>query len=519
MVNRAVFKSLVPALVITVVIALSVLVPSRNVPFDGKLVSCVTYGYGYPPVAPTVTAVSPNQGPATGGTSVMITGTGFCNGAGATSVKFGATSAVSYVVNSDTSITAISPAGAGTVDVTVTTAGGTSATSAADKFTYVAFNCYFNWYDNATVGMTRDNIHIMNISGTATNVTVTMPGVSAVSLIIQPSGEKYVKFPSGTIGGPVTVSSDQKILASQRVTYNESFNETWCEDQNDADTTNYLEWFDNNTAGMYTNNIHVLNPGATTTVVTITLPGAPTQTVTLTAGAGGYATFPNGTIGGPVKITSTQPILGAQRVLFYQTFNEEPAQSPKKAQKTSALNWFDNATPGMTTDNIHIVNPNDSTATVTVTLGSVTKTVTVAAGAQTYTTFAANSIGGPVSISADLNVLASQRVLFNQSFNEVLSNGKSNAATTLRLMWYDTATAGMTTNNIHVLNTGASSATVTVNVPGYATVSKAIAAGTEDYLALPSGTIGGPVFISSTQPVLAAQRVLYFATFNEVPAQ
>ena len=40
--------------------------------------------------------------------------------------------------DSATSITATSPAGTGTVDVTVTTVGGTSATSPADQFTYVA---------------------------------------------------------------------------------------------------------------------------------------------------------------------------------------------------------------------------------------------------------------------------------------------------------------------------------------------------------------------------------------------
>ena len=36
----------------------------------------------------------------------------------------------------DTTITADSPAGTGTVDVTVTTPAGTSATSPADQFTY-----------------------------------------------------------------------------------------------------------------------------------------------------------------------------------------------------------------------------------------------------------------------------------------------------------------------------------------------------------------------------------------------
>ena len=84
--------------------------------------------------APTVSGVSPNAGPTVGGTSVTITGTGFT---GATAVSFGTTSAASFTVTSGTSITATSPAGSGTVDVKVATVGGTSATGAADSFTYI----------------------------------------------------------------------------------------------------------------------------------------------------------------------------------------------------------------------------------------------------------------------------------------------------------------------------------------------------------------------------------------------
>jgi hypothetical protein len=51
-------------------------------------------------------------------------------------------------VNSETSITAVSPAGAGTVDVTVTTPGGTSETSAPDKFSYVAPTLTPHYYSN-----------------------------------------------------------------------------------------------------------------------------------------------------------------------------------------------------------------------------------------------------------------------------------------------------------------------------------------------------------------------------------
>ncbi len=96
---------------------------------DGtKLVQALAGG-----ALPVVTGVSPASGPAAGGTSVVITGSGFT---GATSVGFGVTGTPQMTVDSDTQITATSPAGSGTVDITVVTAAGTSATVAADQFTY-----------------------------------------------------------------------------------------------------------------------------------------------------------------------------------------------------------------------------------------------------------------------------------------------------------------------------------------------------------------------------------------------
>ncbi len=86
--------------------------------------------------APTITGISLASGSTTGSTSVVITGTNFT---GASAVSFGATPATSFTVNSATQITATSPAGSeGSVHITVTTGGVTSATSAADQFTYVA---------------------------------------------------------------------------------------------------------------------------------------------------------------------------------------------------------------------------------------------------------------------------------------------------------------------------------------------------------------------------------------------
>lgn len=83
----------------------------------------------------TVTGVSPNSGPASGGTPVTITGAHLD---GATTVKFGSADATSFAIDSPSAITARSPAGAGTVDVTVATPGGASPAVAGDRFTYTA---------------------------------------------------------------------------------------------------------------------------------------------------------------------------------------------------------------------------------------------------------------------------------------------------------------------------------------------------------------------------------------------
>ena len=82
---------------------------------------------------PTVSKLTPAEGPKAGKTTVTITGTGFT---GAAAVSFGATAAAKYKVESSTKITATSPAGSGTVEVTVTTPGGTSAEVPADLYTY-----------------------------------------------------------------------------------------------------------------------------------------------------------------------------------------------------------------------------------------------------------------------------------------------------------------------------------------------------------------------------------------------
>ena len=109
---------------------------------------------------PTVEGVAPDIGAADGGTNVTITGSSF---AGATNVLFGATAAPQFTLNPDGTISAVSPAGTGTADVTVVTAGGTSPLSSADQFTYVPVPTVTSL--SPTVGST-EGFTVVTITGT-----------------------------------------------------------------------------------------------------------------------------------------------------------------------------------------------------------------------------------------------------------------------------------------------------------------------------------------------------------------
>ena len=138
-------------------------------------------------VLPTVTAVSPASGAAAGGTAITLTGTGFTTAYG---VQFGSVPARSFQVVSDTRIDAVSPAGTGTHDITVTGVAGTSATSTADLFTYAPNVTHVDPPGGA--------------GGGGTSVTVTGSGFT---------GATAVKFGSAAVSEFVVIS-DTELLAT-----------------------------------------------------------------------------------------------------------------------------------------------------------------------------------------------------------------------------------------------------------------------------------------------------------------
>lgn len=107
----------------------------------GKWLFVAFVGEFYP--VPTVSKVSPDSGPTTGGTSITITGTGFVPGAkvviGQGDGPIGGIAATVTSITSST-ITATTGGGAkaGTWNLFVTTPGGTSTSNAGDYFSYTS---------------------------------------------------------------------------------------------------------------------------------------------------------------------------------------------------------------------------------------------------------------------------------------------------------------------------------------------------------------------------------------------
>jgi len=501
MVKRAQRARLVPALVVSLVLlGLTALPAAAGNPLS-------------------VTGLNPATGPTVGGTNVLVTGTGFLNGVN--SVKFGLTAATNVVVVNDSQLTADSPFHVrGVVDVTVSNTFSTSPITASDQFTYAPLKWYFTWYDSASPGMLADNIHLLNTSAGATDITVSMPGATTIPVTLASGAETYVSFGAGHIGGPVVVSSDRQILTAKRVQYYQTFNEVWGQAAGLAQLTTLFSWYDNASAGMAANNIHIVNPGTMSSDVTMTLgpTGPPSTMVTVPGGAQAYLHFPAGTIGGPVVVKGTQPVMASQRVQYYSSFNEVWGRDASQAATNLYLNWYDIASSGMLGDKIHLLNPNSGSNTVTVTVHGFPPVIKVlATGEESYVTFPAGTIGGEVSISGTLSVLASQRVQYYSSFNEVWAQSAVQAGQTDSFFnWYDKASPGMLNDNIHLFNTSALPAIVTVHIPGATDQVKTIAAFTEDYVTFPASTIGGPVHVTSTQPVMASQRVQYYRSFNEI---
>ena len=172
-------------------------------PPQGNLLLTLSCPDEPPPATPSVSGLSASSGPAAGGTVTDVAGSEFSS---ASAVSFGGVSASSVVVLSPTEIQATSPAGSGTVEVTVTTAGGTTAASGADKFSYVSLPVV-SVVSPATGPTAGGNVVSIEGSGFAVNDQVAFDSAPAQGVtVISPSQIEAVA-PAGTGQVDITVTN------------------------------------------------------------------------------------------------------------------------------------------------------------------------------------------------------------------------------------------------------------------------------------------------------------------------
>ncbi len=395
------------------------------------------------------------------------------------------------------------------------------------------FTAYFPWFDRISdPGFMGDNIHVVNPNQGDVTVDVKIPGqpqgCDSGNTVIHGGQEAFFTCPSG-FGGPVVVAASQRVIASQRVQYYQSFNEVKALTPADVGTSLVFTWYDHvSNAGFAqgSDNIHVVNPGPGTAHVTVTIPGCSQPfNAAILSKQEQYLNCLSG-FGGPVTVTSDTPVLASQRVKYYSSFNEVPGMPASSGNYSLWLSWFDRVSdPGFLGDNVHVWAPQQTNVTVTTPGCPPSQPTPIAAGAeQTFT--CATGFGGPVHVMSDnsTNVLATQRVEYNQTFNEVTAQSIDSDGAPLWIAWYDLRSSpGFVSDNVHVLNPGSDAITYTVTIPGCSSYSGdapssgPLAGGSEVYISCPGG-FGGPVEVTATGPVLAAARTKYFSSFNEVTA-
>ena len=153
-----------------------------------------TSGFTYI-AAPVISSISPVSGPLTAGTAITITGLNFN---GASSVKIGGVAATNVIVKSDTSITAVSPAGkAGSQTILVTTVGGTATKTRA--FTYVIASAITSVSPTSgpLTGSTTISIKGTGFTGAS---SVTVAGVAATNVVVVSSILITAVTPAGSVG-------------------------------------------------------------------------------------------------------------------------------------------------------------------------------------------------------------------------------------------------------------------------------------------------------------------------------
>ncbi|MHB0867674.1 MAG: hypothetical protein ACYC6B_06365 [Thermoleophilia bacterium] len=295
---------------------------------------------------------------------------------------------------------------------------------------------YFTWYDSRPEnGMKGNWIIISNPDPQDASVDVYIGDDPNGNHYDVASGERVTPQYPDTIGGPVHVVSQngQRLVVSQRVLYQDSFNEVTAMPGDQLDSFYYFTWYDMiRRTGMKGNWIVMSNINDDITVhaqVYIGTGGTPKGTYAIGPHQSVTPTYPE-LMDGPVRVICTdcasgQNILVSQRILFKDSFEEVQGTPTAGLSDQQFLGWYDfKASNQMAGNWLLIANQGAGNAAVDVYLGSSTEpigTYQIAEGDRVTPQFP-ELMDGPVRVVSRGHqpLMVSQRVLYKDSFNELL---------------------------------------------------------------------------------------------------
>ncbi|HXQ32594.1 MAG TPA: hypothetical protein VN843_01100, partial [Anaerolineales bacterium] len=268
------------------------------------------------------------------------------------------------------------------------------------------------------------------------------------SIQIAPGQRVFPRY--GINAGPVHVVSTNgvNIFTSERTKFKNSFNEVMGYPGDQLATEYWFTSYDDK--GMITYLV-VGNPHETQTAeVDVYIGGNKMNTSGSIQIAPGQRVFPRyGINAGPVRVVSTNgvEVFASERTRFGETFNEVMGYP---GDQVASEFWFTSYDDTSMITYLVVGNPSTSqTAEVDVYIGGVKKNFTpyqIAPGQRMFQRYSVNA--GPVRVISTngVNVFASERSKYLQSFNEILGIADNQLTTDYWFTSYDDV--GMTTSLI-----------------------------------------------------------------------
>ena len=310
------------------------------------------------------------------------------------------------------------------------------------------------WYNNLDL---NTQLRFGNVSTSTATVHVLING-KEMKRGCTPSNSPYTLAPGASLrvscggvnNGPVKIQSNQNIVAAERVIYTVngtpvSYSEMLALPNSQLDRVYWLPWYNN--VDLSTQ-LRIANVSGANATVHVSIHGKEVagSPFTLAPGASTRRSFQD-VNNGPVKISSNQNIVAAERVIYTAaggrptSFSETLALPATQLSNAYWLPWYNDK--DLDTQ-LRFANVSASAATIHVFMGGVEMSgspFTLAPGESTRQSFRGVSMG-PVRIVGDQSIVVAERVIaaangIPTSFSEILGLPSPQLDTSYWLPWYN----------------------------------------------------------------------------------